>query len=216
MSIAQSAAEQGRRRRACERGGASVSPLPGRTARDAELIRRVAGARDKSAYEELVRHYAPRLTGWLVLRGEAAATAEDIVQDVMITVWRKAAMYDSAKASFSAWLFRATRNRWIDYRRRQGALVPTEPDLMAALTDQPVESAEAPFLAGQAAAALRQAMALLPPEQKQMLYLAFFEGLTHAEIAARTGVPLGTVKSRIRAPLKSLRTALSAHEGVGQ
>lgn len=197
-------------------GTASVSALPGRVARDTELMALVAGAGDRAAFEELARHYAPRLVAWLVHRGEAGATAEDIVQEVLIAVWRKASLFDPGKASFSAWLHRITRNRWIDHRRRHGHVLPTDPELMAVLADEEVDGAEKAVVQAEAVVALREAMALLSPEHKQTLFLAFFEGLSHSEIAARTGAPLGTVKSRIRIPLKTLRAKLKEHQGVGQ
>lgn len=193
---------------------AAVSALPGRAARDAELMARISSGGDRSAFEEIARHYAPRLNAWLVNRGEGRQTAEDIVQDVLVTVWRKARQFDPEKANFSAWLYRTTRNRWIDHQRKHGHVRPTDPDLMATLADAPQESAERHVEHVEAASALREAMALLPPEQKQMLQLAFFEGLSHSEIALRTGVALGTVKSRIRAPLKSLRAKLERFEGA--
>lgn len=197
-------------------GLAAVSALPGRAERDAELMRRVTVASDRAAFEELTRHYGPRLAAWLINRGESRPTAEDIVQDVLVTVWRKANLFDEKKASFSAWLYRTTRNKWIDHQRKHGHVRPVEPDLMNVLADEPQESAEKGVERTQAIEALRQELALLPPEQKQMLFLAFFEGLSHSEIAARTGVALGTVKSRIRAPLMSLRVKLSQFEGAGQ
>lgn len=197
-------------------GLAEVSALPGRTDKDAELMWRVKAERDRSAFSELAEHYAPRLVAWLINRGESRPTAEDIVQDVLVAVWRKASLFDENKASFSAWVFRATRNKWIDHQRRHGRVLPVEPDLMNALADAPQDSAEKGVERAQAIDALRQELALLPPEQKQMLFLAFFEGLSHSQIAARTGVALGTVKSRIRAPLMNLRVKLGKFEGAGQ
>jgi RNA polymerase sigma-70 factor (ECF subfamily) len=144
-------------------------------------------------------------------RGEGDSTSEDIVQDVLTAVWQKAESFDSTKASFSTWVYRMTRNRWIDHKRKHDRLQPTAPSDMINLVDEPDDSLHAGLEEAEAAQAVRDALATLPPEQKQMLYLAFFEGLSHSAIAERTGIAIGTVKSRIRAPLKKLRTTLEAH-----
>jgi len=191
-------------------GTAKVTPLPGRADLDRDLMVRVASA-DRAAFNSLALHYAPRLKAWLMHRGESDATSEDIVQDVLVSVWQKADRFDARKASFSTWVYRLTRNRWIDYKRKHDRINPVAPDEMARLVDVPVESSHADLEEAESAIAVHEALSTLPPEQKQMLYLAFFEGLSHSEIAARTGIAIGTVKSRIRAPLKKLRGALEAH-----
>jgi RNA polymerase sigma-70 factor (ECF subfamily) len=190
---------------------AKVSALPGRSALDGELMLRVVHSADREAFNSLAVHYAPRLKAWLMHRGEDGSTSEDIVQDVLTAVWQKADRFDSAKASFSTWVYRMTRNRWIDHKRKHDRLQPTAPEVMLDLADEPEDSPHAGLEEAEAAQAVREALATLPPEQKQMLYLAFFEGLSHSEIAARTGIAIGTVKSRIRAPLKKLRTTLEAY-----
>lgn len=190
---------------------AKVSALPGRSALDGELMSRVVSSADREAFNTLALHYAPRLKAWLVHRGEGDSTSEDIVQDVLTALWQKAASFDSSKASFSTWVYRMTRNRWIDHKRKHDRLQPTAPQDMMELSDELEESPHAGLEEAQAAQAVRDALATLPPEQKQMLYLAFFEGLSHSAIAERTGIAIGTVKSRIRAPLKKLRTTLEAY-----
>ena len=107
---------------------AAVTALPGRGEKDAGLMARVRATGDRAAFGELARHYGPRLKAWLMKRGEGAETAEDVVQDVLIAAWRKAALFDPEKASFSTWLFRLTRNRWIDHKRKHGRMRPTAPD----------------------------------------------------------------------------------------
>ncbi len=189
-------------------GGASVTAITGRAARDAELMRQIASEQSAEAFNELVAHYAPRLKAWLMHRGQTGSTAEDIVQDSLVTVWQKANLYTASKASFSTWVYRLTFNRWIDHKRKNGRLQPTSPEVMTTLVDTPVQSAETDVDKLQMAAAVQSALARLPKAQKEMLYLSFFEGLSHGEIAQRTGVALGTVKSRIRAPLKQLREQL--------
>lgn len=187
---------------------ARVSALPGRAQCDVALMNRIVIHRDAPAFSELTRHYAPRLKAWLMHRGESGATAEDIVQDVMVKVWHKAELYDCSKASFSTWVYRLTRNRWIDHKRKHDRLQPTAPDIMASLADRPVSSAESDVELVERAEAIQMALATLPNEQKEMLHMSFFEGLTHREISKRTGIALGTVKSRIRVPLQRLRAQL--------
>ncbi|MEZ5893417.1 MAG: sigma-70 family RNA polymerase sigma factor [Parvularculaceae bacterium] len=196
--------------------GAEVTPLPGRSEEDAALMQRVRASGDRKALETLARHYAPRLKSWLVKRGEDAHAAEDIVQDVLVTVWTKAALFDPERGSFSTWAFRLTRNRWIDERRRHGRVKPTEPEVMSVLADAPVDPADGRLDEMAAAKAIHEELALLPVEQKTMLQMAFFEGLSHSEIAQRTGLALGTVKSRIRAPLQKMRGSLERFRGDGR
>ena len=195
-------------------GRASVSALPGRSREDAALVERVSANRDRSALTILVDHYGPRLKAWLVTRGEEPQTAEDIVQDVFIQIWVKANSFDPEKASFSTWAYRITRNKWIDHRRKYDRILPTAPETMTDIVDEPQESADVAHSRNEAKRAVREELALLPPEQKQMLQLAFFEGLSHGDIAARTGVPLGTVKSRIRLSLKKMQSNLRDYAGV--
>lgn len=189
-------------------GPAKVSALPGRSEADRDLMDRIVKSADRDAFNALALHYAPRLKAWLAHRGENDATSEDIVQDVLVTVWQKASSYDASKATFSTWVYRLTRNRWIDHKRKHDRLQPVAPEVMANLADRPVASPHEDLEQAQSAIAVREALSGLPPEQKQMLYLAFFEGLSHSAIAARTGIAIGTVKSRIRAPLKKLRGVL--------
>ena len=195
---------------------ATVTAMPGRERTDAALMSRISNASDRSALAEISLHYAPRLKAWLMYRGEQASTAEDIVQDVLIQVWTKAHQYDPAKGAFSSWVFRTVRNSWIDHKRKHDRQQPTEPDTVAAMADAPVEAADAELDKSQAAQAVHAELAKLPLDQKQMLHLAFFEGLSHSQIAQRTGLALGTVKSRIRAPLKKMKSRLENFRGVNQ
>lgn len=193
---------------------ATVTGLPRRGPIDAELMGRIAESRDRGALAELAVHYAPRLKGWLVNRGVIAATAEDLVQDALMKVWHKAEKFDPLKATFSTWVYRLTRNCWIDYKRKQDRLQPTSPEIMQTLADHAVEGVEHEYDQLEAAAAVNEALADLPPDTKSMLQMSFYEGLSHSQIATRTGLPLGTVKSRIRAPLKRLQARLEDYRGV--
>ena len=198
------------------KGPATVNAMPGRGDRDADLMQRIVKMSDRSALEDIASHYAPRLKAWLMYRGEQSSTAEDIAQDVIIQVWTKAGKFDPTKGTFSAWVFRMTRNCWIDHKRKHDRLQPTAPDIMSVMADAPVDAADVAVDQNEAAEAVQSELARLPLDQKQMLHLAFFEGLSHSQIAERTGLALGTVKSRIRAPLKKMQDRLENFRGVNR
>lgn len=170
----------------------------------------VAHRRDRGAFTRLFDHFAPRLNSYLMRLGTDAALAEEIVQDVMSTLWRKAALFDPAKSSLSTWLYRIARNRRIDLARRErGGFDPDEPML------QPAASPDLDQLVDiqQREEVVRAVLTSLPPEQLDLVKLAFFDGLSHSQISEATGLPLGTVKSRIRLAFTRLRRMLEA-EGV--
>ncbi len=170
------------------------------------LLESVAATRDRAAYAELFGYYAPRVKSYLMRLGADAAGAEEITQDVMVAVWRKAALFDRKQASVSTWIFRIARNRRIDVFRRskRPALDPQEPMILPSGVAPP----EARIEAAEAETRVRAAMKDLPPEQLDMLKLAFYEGLSHREIADRLDVPLGTVKSRIRLAFLKMKARL--------
>jgi RNA polymerase sigma factor (sigma-70 family) len=181
-----------------------------KTAADAErvaaLMKAVAEQRDRAAFRTIFAGYAPRLKAFLGRGGLDDATAEELVQEVMLTVWRRAQTFDPGQGSFAAWLFTIARNRRIDYFRRAPKPLGDEPDPM--LLPEPQESAEGLVEASQNHRSVRAAMEELPPEQVQVLRMAFFEQKSHSEIAAEQGLPLGTVKSRIRLAMRQMRRTL--------
>ncbi|APX91052.1 RNA polymerase subunit sigma [Brevirhabdus pacifica] len=159
---------------------------------------------DRAAFAEVFRHFAPRVKAYLVKSGAVPALAEDCMQDVMATVWRKAAQFDPARASLAAWIFTIARNRRIDLLRRERR--PEAEDLAWGPQAAP-EAAEALALQ-QDAARLARALSDLPEAQRQVIVQAYFGDLSHAQIAARTGLPLGTIKSRTKLALDRLRHAM--------
>jgi RNA polymerase sigma-70 factor (ECF subfamily) len=170
----------------------------------------VAERRDRDAFTRLFDHFAPRLNAYLMRLGTDSAMAEEIVQDVMTTLWRKAALFDPSKSSLSTWLYRIARNRRIDLARRdKGEFDPDEPMLQPSGTPDLDKLMDVQ----QREEAVRAALTGLPPEQLELVKLAFFEGLSHSQISEATGLPLGTVKSRIRLAFTRLRRMLEA-EGV--
>ncbi|WP_085528152.1 sigma-70 family RNA polymerase sigma factor [Maritimibacter sp. HL-12] len=162
--------------------------------------------RDKAAFAKLFDHYAARLKGFVMRAGAPKAQAEDIVQEVMLTVWRKAHLFDPERAQVSSWIYQIARNRQIDVIRKEARPVPE-----ALANDD--ESDDEPD-AGQVIALeqesdkLRQALAKLAPAQREMIERAYLGELTHTEIREATGLPLGTIKSRIRLGLERLRHEL--------
>lgn len=201
----------------CEAGGseAEVAPDrarddgrrdgPGDGAADAELLGRIA-AGDRAAFAAFFARYALRVKAFLMRRGARADEADELAQEVMLTVWRKAATFDPARASASTWLFTVARNRRIDLARRQAR---PEPDAEDPLFQPDPEPDGADLVGrGQRDGRVREVLALLPQEQRDILLVAFYEGLSQTEIAERLGLPLGTVKSRTRLAMARLRTAL--------
>lgn len=177
----------------------------------AALVGAVAERRDRAAFTQLFDHFAPRLKGFLLRQGGDPALAEEIVQDTLSTLWRKADLFDPSKSSVSTWLYRIARNRRIDLARRDRSdrIDPEDPVL------HPPAQADADRVldAQRREEVLRVALESLPAEQLALVRLAFFEGLSHSEVAERTGQPLGTVKSRLRLAFTRLRRALEA-QGV--
>ncbi|MFC3070990.1 sigma-70 family RNA polymerase sigma factor [Phenylobacterium soli] len=171
------------------------------------LIEAVAQHRDRQAFAQLFAHFAPRLKTWLMKSGASAQAAEDFAQDAMLTVWRKADLFDASRAGAAAWIFAIARNRRLDLLRREARTPPLpELDPCAPESEQP----DALLASAQAAARLRGALGRLQPDQAEVLRLAFMLEHPHSEVARRLGLPLGTVKSRIRTGLLRLRQMLEA------
>jgi RNA polymerase sigma-70 factor, ECF subfamily len=172
----------------------------------AELAGRVALARDRVAFGLLYDYFAPRLTTYLIRLNLERGLAEELAQEVMLVLWQKASLFDSSKSSLSTWLFRVARNRRIDLKRRdKSALLDPEDPVFQPEAPEPADSS---MDARQRDARVRLAMTDLPEEQRAILTLAFFNGLSHSEIAERMELPLGTVKSRIRLAFARLRKAI--------
>lgn len=171
-----------------------------------DLLLAVGRARDRAAFAALFDHFAPRLKAYLRRLGSDAHASEELVQEVMLLVWRRAETFDPAQASASTWVFTIARNRRIDALRREQRpeIDPDDPALVPA----PVEPADRALEVAQANVRLQAALKELPPEQAELLRLAYFEDKPHSAIAAERGLPLGTVKSRLRLALDRLRKAL--------
>ena len=184
-----------------------VTPADGEHDR---LIEAVALRRDREAFARLFEHFAPRLKAYLMKAGAPAGAAEDFAQDAMLTVWRKAELFDSAKARAATWIFTIARNRRLDVLRQDARRTPM-PEIELS-QDEP-ERPDQILSMSQDAARLKTAMARLSDDQLEVLRLAFFQDNPHSEIARRLDLPLGTVKSRIRKAMIKLRTLLDDEKG---
>lgn len=174
--------------------------------RDAAWLKVISEDRDAKALSALFDIYTPKLKGWLMARGAGDATAEDVVQDVMLKVWTGAHMFDPAKASFATWVYRMTRNRWIDHQRKHGRVDVRDPELMKTIADDEVPSAETGYMEQQETSWLQEEIARLTPSQQTAIRMAYMEFKTHKEISEETGLPLGTVKTRIRSAMQALKS----------
>lgn len=180
----------------------------------AALVAAVAQRRDREAFARLFDHFTPRLEAYLGRLGVDAAMAEEISQDVMLTLWRKAELFDPQKSSVTTWLYRIARNRRIDAARRDRLDYVDPMDLaQEEVADTP--SLDSVMDLQQREEVLRSAIRELPEEQLNLVKLAFFDALSHSAIAEATGLPLGTVKSRIRLAFARLRRALETQGVVG-
>ncbi|MCI5074945.1 sigma-70 family RNA polymerase sigma factor [Oricola sp.] len=180
--------------------------------RHASLVRAIVATRDQSAFAELFDHFAPRINAYLRRLSLEAGQAEEVTQEVMMVLWHKASLFDPAKSSLATWLFRVARNRRIDLVRRDKSdrLDPDDP----ALHPEAPEPADALIDAEQRDERVREALRDLPAEQLDLIRKAFYLGQSHSQIADETGLPLGTVKSRIRLAFTRLRKVIDADDRI--
>ncbi|MCS3764362.1 RNA polymerase sigma-70 factor (ECF subfamily) [Bradyrhizobium centrosematis] len=201
-------AEAGLPRRVPARLSIGASKGPKAKVDWADLIGRVAADGDREAFKRLFEHFAPRIKGLMLKAGCSSDEAEEIAQSTLIAVWRKAHQFDPATAGAPAWIFTIARNLRIDLFRRRaridrlqaGSELPDEPDQ--------AEPADILISRGQDAARIALAIRQLSAEQSMVVRLSFIEERPHPEIASALGIPLGTVKSRIRLAMNRLRDIL--------
>ncbi|MFB9949814.1 sigma-70 family RNA polymerase sigma factor [Rhizobium puerariae] len=172
----------------------------------AGLAKAVADERDQTAFTALFDYFAPRLKSWLVKRSMKPDEAEELVQEVMTILWHRAHLYDPAQSSLSTWLFRIARNRRIDAQRRARHRNMEAYGPMLPVAETP--GVDTLFERQERDERVRAALSQIPDEQMELVRAAFFLGQSHSEIASSTGLPLGTVKSRIRLAFERLRRAL--------
>ncbi len=172
------------------------------------LVQAVAARGDRQAFAALFKHFAPRVKAYLMRLGTPEGVAEDLAQEALVSVWRKAHLFDPAHAGVSTWVFTIARNLRVDYFRRRSNLVLEQDEGQG---EQLPDTAPAPdehCYAAQKESDVQRALQQLSPDQAQVLRLSFFEEHPHARIAHDLGIPLGTVKSRVRLAMNHLRRLL--------
>jgi RNA polymerase sigma-70 factor (ECF subfamily) len=195
---------------------ATVSPFvsgrPIDEGRDAAaLVEAIARTRDRHAFARLFALYAPRVKGQLRARGASPAVADEVTQEVMLAVWRKAAQFDPSKGLVATWLFAITRNCLVNHQRGQRW---PEPDAL----DEPAQgvAADEQLASAESERILRAALDELPAEQRDALAGAYYRGRTMRELAEEQRLPVGTVKTRVRLALARLRARLSGERPDGE
>jgi RNA polymerase sigma-70 factor, ECF subfamily len=171
-----------------------------------DLLARVAASRDRVAFGELFDHFAPRLKSFMMRKGAGSEQAEDLVQETMIAVWSKAALYASDRGSASTWIFTIARNLRIDKLRREKAVQFMDiDDYEVASDDAAADDVLGRF---QEDSLVAKALADIPAEQRDLLIMSYVDDIPQSEIATKLNIPLGTVKSRMRLAYKRLRKTL--------
>ena len=169
-------------------------------------LARVAETRCRQSFETLYGHFAPRVKAYLLRLGSSDAQAEDLAQEAMLKVWRKCGLFDPKKATASTWIFAIARNLRIDALRKETRpeLDPNDP----ALSPEPEPAADDAIDRAQRDERVRQAFRNLPGPQEEVVKMYFFEDEPHSAIAEKLGLPLGTVKSRLRLAFAKVREEL--------
>jgi RNA polymerase sigma-70 factor (ECF subfamily) len=187
-------------------GAMSEAPLAVPTAeRFAEMVRAIADSGDRTAFASLFGHFAPRVKSYLLRLGAPPELAEELAQETLLNVWRKAAAFDPGKAAVSTWVFTIARNLRIDAFRRAARVEPAEDPSEA---PEPDIAPDAALVAAQSEVRVRHALLSLPPEQAEVIRQSYFSDKPHAQIAEELALPLGTVKSRLRLAMGHLRELL--------
>jgi len=188
-------------------GWRPCSERPRLTVEWATLIGRVAEG-DREAFQRLFEHFAPRVKGLMLKTGASGDDAEEIAQETLLTVWRKAAQFDPASAGAAAWIYTIARNLRIDAVRRAARAGAVDQDAELDYIVDPSEPADDVMARNDEAGRIARALSSLSEEQSTAIRLSFIEERPHPEIAGALGIPLGTVKSRIRLAMNRLRALL--------
>ncbi len=190
-----------------------VAPPASNAAPDAHdwslLMAAVSTQRDRASFMRIYDHFAPRLQRYLRNLGVAESTADELVQEALLTLWRKAALFDPARASLATWLYRVARNLYIDHVRREPHWLPIQDGLdrldhleSVRLDSQPESSFDQDLL--------KQAIDRLPPLQAKLVRMCYLESKSHSEISGELAMPLGSVKSSLRRAFAKLQGSMRA------
>lgn len=172
----------------------------------ADLLRRVAERSDVEAFQQLYEQFGPRVKSYMIRQGANADTAEELAQETLLTVWRKAPLYSEEKGSASTWIYTIARNLRIDRLRREMVWqeLPEGHNETPSEDVAPDEAVSDQERQGR----VREALKTLPEDQHQVVSLSYLDGLSHSEIAGKLGLPLGTVKSRMRLAYQKIRESV--------
>ena len=170
------------------------------------LVERIGQNRDKAAFAILFKRFGPKLKSLMLRLGTNTSTAEELVQETMILVWRKSHTFDSSKASASTWMFTIARNLRIDRFRSESRpeFDPSDPSLIP----EPELQADEQLELKNRQNYVRKCLDELPNDQREVVKMSFMQGLSHQEISDKLDIPLGTVKSRLRLSFGKLRTTM--------
>jgi len=172
----------------------------------ARWLHAVATRADRDAFARIFEYFAPRLIAFFARAGLPREAAEEVAQETMIAVWTKASLYDPANAGVATWVYTIARNARIDRLRREGRRARIESEVVE--DEEPTDaSGEDYLLVGERDERIRAAVEALPLDQAKVVRLSFFADKPHSEIARELGVPLGTVKSRLRLAMAKIRAA---------
>ena len=172
----------------------------------AELLDRIAQDRDKQAFKELFLSYAPKVKGLLIRQGADQQTAEELTQETMLTVWKKAHLFSNSQGSASTWIFTIARNLRIDRLRSEKIWSVMNYEILDQVSEAP--SQDEHYIAEQRKMKLKTVLKQLPDEQYEIVNLSYLEGKSHSEISQTLNIPLGTVKSRMRLAYKRIKEML--------
>ena len=170
------------------------------------LMARIAARQDRAAFRALFDHFGPRIKAVMMKSGAEEALAEDLVQDVMMTVWRKVHLYHADRGSVSAWIFAIARNARINHLRKGSSRPYEDVETMEIVSDEP--GGEEITYQNERSTSVRSALEELPADQRQIIELAYIEDMSQSEIAEKLSLPLGTVKSRMRLAYGKLKGRL--------
>ena len=187
---------------------ASMNFERGLTGKKAEgdLLRRISVSRDREAFAQLFDLFAPKVKSFMMRKGTSSEMAEDLVQETMITVWSKAALYSPERGGVATWIFTIARNLRIDRLRREKTSLYTDIDDYDAESNDAAQDDALGRL--QEDSHVAKALSQIPEEQRELLILSYVDDLPQSEIAAKLQIPLGTVKSRMRLAYRRMRKLL--------
>lgn len=177
-------------------------------------LKAIGRDRDENAFADFYNYYAGRVKSFLMGKGMTEEISDELMQEIMLIVWRRAESYDPEKAAASTWLFTIARNRRIDYLRGNSRIEVELEDEMLDVENDESETQAGYVDAEQAAERLHRALEKLPQEQRQVMHLSYFRGQSHGDIAEWLDLPIGTVKSRIRLAMQAVRSSLKDEDNA--